>query len=92
MNVCDEVALAVDRMEGKILVFVGIKPFCISSLLFFISLLITNQFAFLISFLTHQESWLLVQHSDPKIMLLIKFKICFNILICLYSSLDFHTY
>jgi len=56
MNVCDEVSLAVDGTEGKILLFVVIKPFFMSSLLLFKSLLITNQFAFLISFLTHQES------------------------------------
>lgn len=48
MNVCDEVSLAVEGMEGQILLFVVIKPLCMSALLFFKSLLITNQFALLI--------------------------------------------
>lgn len=49
------------------LLFVVIKPFCMSSWQFFQSLLITNQFAFLISFLPHQENYLLLQ-TDPKIV------------------------
>lgn len=83
MNVCDEASLAVEPMKGKRLLFMVIKSFCTSSLLFFKSFLITNQFAFQISFFTDQESQLLVLHSDPKIRLLTEFKPCFSTSVCL---------
>lgn len=82
-------SLAVNEIEAEMLLFVVSKPFCSCSLLVLKSFLTKKSyFVFLISFLTYQGSLLLVQHSDPKVMLPVKLKICFNILISVDSALS----